>query len=160
MHRRPLYLSVGMCTRRAARSIVWVKAASQSCTPEPNMTCLLGFMCVHLADPPVEISGACRGVPVPNCCWTDRTCCSVTWIWKKKSFGSSSREIWNSANRVQSFCNAIQDRTDIKLAVHVWINTRTLTVLKMITELSKLLCLLVFYLQTEFFKCLFCSCLL
>lgn len=74
-----LHVNVCMCTKNAARGGVCVNAAQQR-TSKHIMDLLHRIYVCILSSPPMEISRACRGVNVPNCCCADRTHCSVTWI--------------------------------------------------------------------------------
>lgn len=92
-----LYLCVhkhrlGGCAKRVACQCL-CKCGCRWIPQNITWTCFIGFVCVfHIyAQPPVEISGAWRGVPVStitHCCWADSTHCSVAGIWKRIS-GSS-----------------------------------------------------------------------
>lgn len=105
---RPLPMGVGLCTESAAHSVVWVKAGSQSCTPEPNMDLLDRiYVCVSCTAP-------CRDQ------WgMQRSACSQLLLnWQntlfsdldiKKSFWGSSMRFWNSTNWVHTWCSVTQD---------------------------------------------------
>lgn len=88
-------IQVSGCTKCVSHTCTCVCRCGCRWIPQnKTRTCYLSGVFVYVCvcvfqifiQPPVEISGACRGVSVPTSTrwsWADSAHCSVTWIWKR-----------------------------------------------------------------------------